>query len=115
MSSEAQIIASNCKFIQNFAFHGGVAYLQNDGNLTIDNSTFTNNFAIRASLFFIFNSYNSFRISGGIINKNGFIYHNSLDIKMLIIQPVPKQVEEGFSKNQLFLDFLKSKMNEIQF
>lgn len=84
ISSDALIIADNCTFQENFAFNGGVAYLQNDGNLIMRNSIFIYNFAIRASLIFMFNSVNSLKIDGGIIKNNGFIYHPSLNISMLV-------------------------------
>jgi hypothetical protein len=42
------------------------------------NATFTNNFALRASLFFTFNSQTELFISKGSASRNGIVYHKSL-------------------------------------
>jgi hypothetical protein len=62
----------NSKFENNFAFQGGVAFLQNDGMFLLMNNTYEGNLALRASLFFLYNSQNELVVDSGYIRENGF-------------------------------------------
>lgn len=76
--------------------------MQTDGNLNIIGSVFMNNFAMRASLFFLFNSQSSLRLEGGSIKNNGFYYHPHINIQMMLLLPnkeTPKLIQSTFSKN----------------
>jgi hypothetical protein len=54
-----------------------VAFLQDDAMMVLTNNVFYRNYAMRASLFFLYNSQNDLMLSGGQIRENGFPYREN--------------------------------------
>jgi hypothetical protein len=54
-----------------------VAFLQDDGMMVLTNNIYYRNYALRASLFFLFNSQNDLMLTGGQIRENGFPYRDN--------------------------------------
>jgi hypothetical protein len=54
-----------------------VAFLQDDGMMVFKNNVYYRNYALRASLFFLYNSQNDLMLSGGQIRENGFAYREN--------------------------------------
>ena len=54
-----------------------MAFLQDDGMMVLTNNIYYRNYALRASLFFLFNSQNDLMLTGGQIRENGFPYRDN--------------------------------------
>lgn len=54
-----------------------MAFLQDDGMMVLMKNVFYRNYALRASLFFLYNSQNDLMLSGGQIRENGFTYREN--------------------------------------
>ena len=54
-----------------------MAFLQDDGMMVLTNNIYYRNYALRASLFFLFNSQNDLMLTGGQIRENGFPYREN--------------------------------------
>jgi hypothetical protein len=54
-----------------------VAFLQDDGMMVLKNNVYFRNYAVQASLFFLYNSQNDLILSGGQIRENGFPYREN--------------------------------------
>ena len=54
-----------------------MAFLQDDGMMVLTNNVYYRNYALRASLFFLYNSQNNLILSEGQIRENGFPYRDN--------------------------------------
>ena len=54
-----------------------MAFLQDDGMMVLTNNVYYRNYALRASLFYLYNSQNDLMLSGGQISENGFPYREN--------------------------------------
>jgi hypothetical protein len=54
-----------------------VVFLQDDGMMVLTNNVYYRNYALRASLFFLYNSQNNLILSEGQIRENGFPYRDN--------------------------------------
>ena len=65
---------TNNTFEKNFAFEGGVAFLQNEATLRSIKDTFYRNIALRASIFIVYNVNEALRSYNSFFTENGFLY-----------------------------------------
>ncbi|TNV87766.1 hypothetical protein FGO68_gene11233 [Halteria grandinella] len=72
----AKLTVRNSNFTNNFAHQGGILYQQGEGLANLIESKFEENLAFYGSIIYSINSLSQIEIKGGSITRNGFHYIN---------------------------------------
>ena len=115
---------SNNTFEENFAFEGGVAFLQNEAVLRSIKDTYYRNIALRASIFVVYNGNEPLYTVSSFFSENGFLYSKDFKKNSFIMDASSDSLSElkakkafiqnFFFNNTLYLEFFFNRQDLIR-